>query len=115
MIRPRRGSLTLASRTALAAALVLLGSAACEVSQVPPEPSRPSKVVMGYYQSSLRAEFDYTKIAYEYLTHIANAFAWPDASGNLVVPADYLYPELNTAAHASGVKMIVSLGGWGNC
>lgn len=115
MIRPRRGLLTVASRTALAVALVLLASAACEVSQVPPEPSRPSKVVMGYYRTSNRAQLDHTQIAYEYLTHIANAFAWPDASGNLVVPSDYLYPELNAAAHASGVKMIVSLGGWGNC
>lgn len=70
---------------------------------------------MGYYRPSLRAEFDHTKIAYEYLTHIAMAFAWPDASGNLVVPPDYLYPELNAAAHANGVKVIASLGGWGNC
>jgi chitinase len=97
--------------------LIFLGFvlASCEVSHVPPAPARPNKVVLGYYVSSKKAEFDHTKIAYENLTHIAHAFAWPDPSGNLVVPAGYLYPALNTAAHASGVKMIVSLGGWGNC
>ena len=89
--------------------------ASCEVSHVPPAPARPNKVVLGYYVSSKKAEFDHTKIAYKNLTHIAHAFAWPDSSGNLVVPAGFLYPALNAAAHASGVKMIVSLGGWGNC
>ncbi|MGZ5556335.1 MAG: glycoside hydrolase family 18 protein [Candidatus Aminicenantales bacterium] len=115
MTHARRRTPSMTARTAVAAVLVLLAGAACEVSQVPPEPSRPSKIVMGYYQAWSKAEFDHTKIAYEYLTHIAHAFAWPDASGNLVLPADFLYPELNAAAHASGVKMIVSLGGWGNC
>jgi chitinase len=97
--------------------LVLLGFAlaSCEVSQVPPGPSKPNKVVMGYYASWKKAEFDHTKVGYRFLTHIANAFAWPDSSGNLVVPPDYLYPALNDAAHANGVKMILSLGGWGNC
>ena len=96
-------------------AVVLLGASGCQVSQVPPEPSRPNKVVMGYYRTSNRALLDHTQIAYEYLTHIAHAFAWPDASGNLVIPGGLLYPELNAAAHANGVKMIISLGGWGNC
>ena len=99
----------------LALAALALSFSSCEVAHVPPEPSRPNKVVMGYYASWKKAEFDHTKVGYQYLTHIANAFAWPDSSGNLVVPADYLYPALNTAAHASGVKMILSLGGWGNC
>jgi chitinase len=101
------------ARLALAAALIAFGG--CEVAHVPPQPSRPNKVVLGYYRTSNRADLDHTGIEYQYLTHIAHAFAWPDASGNLVVPAGYLYPELNVAAHANGVKMIASLGGWGNC
>jgi chitinase len=96
-------------------ALFVLVLAACEVSQVPSEPTRPNKVVFGYYASWDKAAFDHTKVAYKYLTHIANSFAWPDSDGNLVVPSDFLYPALNTSAHAAGVKMIVSLGGWGNC
>lgn len=96
-------------------AVLAFVSTACQVSQVPEAPSRPNKVVMGYYASWKKAEFDHSKIDYKYLTHIAHAFAWPDASGDLVVPAGFLYPELNTAARAAGVKMILSLGGWGNC
>ena len=78
------------------------------------EPTALAKVVIGYYPSWNKAAFDHTKVDYKHLTHIANAFAWPDADGNLVVPADYLYPELNAAAHENGVLMIMSLGGWGN-
>jgi chitinase len=100
---------------ALLLAFLLGATAGCQVAQVPVEPSRPNKIVMGYYRTSSRAVLDHTRIAYDYLTHIAHAFAWPDASGNLVVPGDLLYPELNAAAHAKGVKMILSLGGWGNC
>ena len=114
MIRPRRRTLGHSCRLFLAPA-VLLFAAGCQVSQVPPEPTRPNKIVMGYYRTSNRAVLDHTQIAYEYLTHIAHAFAWPDASGNLVIPNGFLYPELNAAAHARGVKMILSLGGWGNC
>jgi chitinase len=94
---------------------LVIAFSACEVSHVPETPARPNRVIMGYYPSWERAGYDHTMIPFENLTHIAHAFAWPDASGNLVVPADLLYPALNTAAHAAGVKMILSLGGWGNC
>jgi chitinase len=98
----------------LALSLVAVFSA-CAVSPAPELPSRPNKVIMGYYPGWEKAAYDHTRIPFENLTHIAHAFAWPDAAGNLVVPADLLYPALNTAAHAAGVKMIISLGGWGNC
>jgi chitinase len=70
---------------------------------------------MGYYPSWMKSAFDHTKIKYEYLTHIAHAFAKPDSAGNLIVPADYYYPELVSEAHRQKVKVIMSLGGWGNC
>ncbi len=98
----------------LALSLVAVFSA-CAVSPAPESPSRPNKVIMGYYPGWEKSVYDHTKIPFENLTHIAHAFAWPDADGNLVVPADLLYPGLNTAARAAGVKMILSLGGWGNC
>jgi len=54
------------------------------------------------------------QIEFDYLTHLAEAFAWPDHEGNLIVNPDFIYPELLTAAHQKGVKVIMSLGGWGN-
>ena len=73
------------------------------------------RVVIGYFPSWNRAVFDHTMIAYDKLTHIVNAFAWPDTGGNLVLPEDYEYPELVRTAHENGVKVILGLGGWGNC
>jgi chitinase len=74
-----------------------------------------AKVVIGYYASSKKSIFDHTKIKYDYLTHIAHAFTKPDSSGNLIVEPDYLYPDLVAEAHRHGVKIIMSVGGWGNC
>ncbi len=73
------------------------------------------KVVMGYYASWKRVEFDHTKINYRYLTHIAESFTKPDSEGNLVVDPEFVYPELIATAHANGVRVIMSIGGWGNC
>ena len=81
----------------------------------PPEPPNLTKVVIGYYPAWKKSVFDYTKIKYEYLTHITHAFTKPDAAGNLIVSADYYYPELISEAHRRNVKIIMSLGGWGNC
>jgi chitinase len=83
----------------------------------PPAPApevRPAKTVVGYYPSWKRPELDHTRIAYAHLTHIAHAFVWPDGEGNLVVPKNFLYPELVSESHANGVKVILSLGGYGN-
>jgi chitinase len=91
------------SRTAGFLLAALAGAmAGCQVSQVPSEPVRPNRVVVGYYRTSNRAVLDHSMIAYGFLTHIAHAFAWPDAAGNLVVPDGLLYPELNAAAHFPG-------------
>ncbi len=75
---------------------------------------RPAKTVVGYYASWKRAELDHTRIGYSMLSHIAHAFVWPDASGNLVVPKNFLYPELVAESHAYGVKVLLSVGGYGN-
>ena len=73
------------------------------------------RVVIGYYPYWKQKEFDCQKINYKYLTHIAHAFTKPDKEGNLIVTANYLYPELNRTAHENGVKVLASVGGWGNC
>jgi chitinase len=76
---------------------------------------RLSKVVMGYYAGWKKVEFDHTKINFKNLTHLAHAFTKPDSKGNLIVADDYLYLELNVLAHKNKVKVIMSIGGWGNC
>lgn len=76
---------------------------------------RLAKVVMGYYAGWKKAEFDHTKISFKNLTHLAHSFTKPDSEGNLIVDGNFLYPELNEAAHRNNVKVIMSIGGWGNC
>ncbi|HVP91557.1 MAG TPA: glycoside hydrolase family 18 protein [Terriglobales bacterium] len=113
--RPVHRTLCVAAPVVFLALLAGLALTGCGKSDTGGEPPAGlTKVVIGYYPSWNRASFDHAKVDYKHLTHIANAFAWPDAAGNLIVPSDYLYPELNAAAHANGVKMILSLGGWGN-
>ncbi|MBE0461131.1 MAG: glycoside hydrolase family 18 protein [Candidatus Aminicenantes bacterium] len=73
-----------------------------------------SKIVMGYYFCLEKEKFDHNKIKYRYLTHIAYAFTKPDSEGNLIVGEDYIYPELIETAHKNKVKVVMSIGGWGN-
>jgi chitinase len=82
-----------------------------------PEIKQPEskKVVIGYYPSFKREDQDHNSIDYDSLTHIAEAFVKPDSEGNLVVDQKFIYPELLSAAHRHGVKVLVSIGGWGNC
>lgn len=71
-------------------------------------------LVVGYYPSWLRSTLPAENIQFEHLTHINHAFAWPDAAGNLKMYSSQIYPELNRLAHENNVKIIISLGGWGN-
>jgi len=73
-----------------------------------------SKVVIGYYPSGARSDFGHLRIDYSAVTHISHAFTQPDAEGNLVVPDEYIYPELVQAAHDHQVKLIMSIGGGDN-
>jgi chitinase len=118
-IRPPARRNSPATSVSICALLLLasLAAARCQSTNTTPvpQPTPLTKTVIGYYPSWNKILFDHTKVDYSNLTHIANAFAWPDSSGNLVVPVDFLYPGLNAAAHGNGVKMIMSLGGWGNC
>ena len=52
---------------------------------------------------------------FENLTHINHAFAWPNADGSISAYANFHYPELINKTHEAGKKILVSLGGWGNC
>ncbi len=71
--------------------------------------------VVGYYPSWIRYTTPANKIRYQDLTTIAHSFIWPKADGTLDMYSDLLYPELITRAHAAGAKVIISIGGWGQC
>jgi chitinase len=71
--------------------------------------------VVGYYPSWIRYTTPADKIRYQDLTTIAHSFIWPKADGTIDLYSDLLYPALITRAHAAGVKVIVSIGGWGQC
>ena len=86
-----------------------------EPAQEPDSDGQVKKIVMGYYPAWKKADFAPTKLRFEYLTHIAHAFTKPDPAGSLVVEGDFLYPELVSEAHRWGVKVLLSIGGWGNC
>jgi chitinase len=116
-----RGHRAPAGRALAAAALGLFLTAGLwrcstrETAEEPPPSVSLTKVVMGYYPSWMKTEFGVTNLKFDYLTHIAHAFTKPDSSGNLVVDPDYRYPELVAEAHRRGVKVVMSIGGWGNC
>jgi GH18 family chitinase len=77
------------------------------------EQNRPR--LLAYYvswQSDYRAD----NIPYHQLTHLNHAFILPQADGSLLVPAGpppYLEPPLVEQAHAAGVKVLASIGGYG--
>ena len=71
------------------------------------------KLVVGYYPSWTKSTLPYTAMEFQNLTHIAYAFLVPVANGSVTIPGGFLYPELIQAAHQHGVKVVISLGGWG--
>lgn len=75
----------------------------------------PDYKVVGYYPSWKRNIFPAEKVDFKNLTHIAHAFIWPNADGSLATYDNFLYPDLINKTHQAGRKIIVSIGGWGNC
>ena len=70
--------------------------------------------VMGYYPEWKKYELPAEDIKYNNLTHIIHAFVWPDSTGELIIPDDFIYPQLIESAHANSVKVMIALGGWDN-
>ena len=85
----------------------------------PPYTFGGAKVAVGYYYFWSRYSYPYNSIEYNNLTHIAHAFVVPQSDGRLALESgaswqDFLYPQMIQAAHQHGVKVVVSVGGWGN-
>lgn len=55
-----------------------------------------------------------SQVPWGLISHLAHAFVGVNTDGSLTVPAGFLDPSLNAAAHAHGVKILVSLGGAGS-
>jgi chitinase len=74
-----------------------------------------SKKSVGYYPAWNRYTFSADKIEFEHLTHITHAFIWPKSDGSLDKYSTIPYPDLVDKTHQAGKKILISVGGWGNC
>jgi len=74
-----------------------------------------AKYVVGYYPAWNRYTFSADKIEFEHLTHITHAFIWPKSDGKLDKYSTIPYPDLVNKTHQAGKKILISVGGWGNC
>ncbi len=72
-----------------------------------------SKRLVAYYATWTRAAMPPKSIAWSRVTHIAHAFVLPSTLGGLKNVSTYVDPELIAEAHAHGVKVVASVGGWG--
>jgi chitinase len=72
------------------------------------------KIIAAYYPYYNKVFYSHNDIDFKSITHLCHSFIKPDSSGNLIVDDNFLYPELNEAAHNNGVQVLVSIGGWGN-
>src|SRR5262249_24773015 len=87
-----------------AAAAVLTVSAHAFVE--PPGKDR-AKVFVGYLFGNPR------HINFKLYTHLCHAFLVADEKGNVRASRNVPSRDLTTKAHQSGVKVLLSLGGWG--
>ncbi|RUS17542.1 glycoside hydrolase superfamily [Endogone sp. FLAS-F59071] len=84
------------------------------------EASAAGKVNVGYFPNWLYAKYPVSNIPFSKYTHINYAFAIVnDASGTPTWsdPSEVQtqLPQLVTAAHAAGTKVLISAGGWSGC
>jgi len=70
--------------------------------------------VVGYFPEWRKATFAYSDPAYEHLTHVIHAFAWPTADGNIQSYDGIQYSSYVNAVHAGGCNALLAFGGWGN-
>jgi chitinase len=73
----------------------------------------PKRIVgdYGYWSKSDTPPYSAAQIPYNMLTHINHAGVSFNANGSLSVPEGFLEPDLNSKAHAAGVKVLLLLGG----
>ncbi|MBI2393416.1 MAG: glycoside hydrolase family 18 protein [Deltaproteobacteria bacterium] len=78
-----------------------------------PAPAAPSRRLVAYWASWTREVMPVASIPWGSITHLAHAFVLPSSTGGLRNVSTYVDPALIAAAHANGVKVVASVGGWG--
>lgn len=102
----------LASVFATALALLVLPTLPAFAQSAPSGPKR----LLGYYTAWSKYNtppYSADQIPYSKLTHIAHAFVLltTAADGTIFIPSGTIEPKLIQKAHASGVKVLISIGG----
>jgi chitinase len=85
----------------------LAGLPVCAGAPPAPESKDAGKVFVGYLFGQPRP------INFRLYTHLCHAFLVADGEGNVRKGRNVPSRELTTKAHEAGVKVLVSLGGWG--
>jgi chitinase len=81
-------------------------SAVC-ICDAQPSDAPPERVLLGYVYGMP------AKINYGLYTHLCHAFVVAEKDGSLIPQPKVPNAELTTNAHRAGVKVLLSLGGWG--
>jgi chitinase len=85
----------------------LAGLAASGTVAAAPDAKDSDKVFVGYCYGQTR------DVNFRLYTHLCHAFLTADADGQVRQGRGAPNRELTTAAHKAGVKVLISLGGWG--
>jgi chitinase len=95
------------ARWTLFSALIVADLCAVSAANAAPEEKPENKVFVGYLFGAPR------DIKFQLYTHICHAFLVADADGQVRTGRSVPSRELTAKAHQAGVKVLVSLGGWG--
>lgn len=77
-------------------------------------PATSQQRIVGYYASWHSGILPASAVQYSHLTHILVAFSFPNSDGSLTNDPGIPFATLVQAAHAQGVKVLISLGGAGS-
>jgi chitinase len=95
------------ARWAARSAVIFSGLCLCGSSFAGPDVKNADKVFVGYLFGQPR------KINFRLYTHLCHAFLVADEDGNIQQRRNVPSRDLTSEAHNAGVKVLVSLGGWG--
>jgi len=87
-----------------------------DAGQAPPSDPPPATTrgaLVAYWASWTRDVMPVSAIPWSKITHVAHSFVLPASGGGLRDVSSYVDAGLIGSAHARGVKVIASVGGWG--